>query len=255
MYDTITLVKVNVGANNNKFYELSDAGSGMIRARWGRVGTNGQSQTYPSHMFHTKLHEKLKKGYEEFSRSHGGSSATPKTSVKSAEGDHAQIAVIINSTRHVIADIADGHITVSKSGSVRTALGVVTAAQLSEARSLLRSLVSEKANGRIRSVTKERYLTLIPQKIADVVSDAWITTRWLSRQSELLNALGVQVMVSDALELQAKTSPEEFKSLMSDAYEGLDIFDLGGDEAAHGLIEAMYGGDVSRLAELLQAAR
>lgn len=61
-YTARYLVKVEPGANNNKWYKCEPHGDTWT-AKWGRVGNDGQQKDYPRSMYEKKLNEKLKKGY------------------------------------------------------------------------------------------------------------------------------------------------------------------------------------------------
>lgn len=62
------LIKVEPGANNNKFYKMSENSDGTFTAEYGRVGaTKPAQEVYPMEKWDTKLREKLssRKGYED----------------------------------------------------------------------------------------------------------------------------------------------------------------------------------------------
>ncbi len=62
-YDTYNkLYLENTKAGHRKFYEMSRTGSGWT-ARWGKIGTSGQTMYYESSLWGDKLSEKMKKGY------------------------------------------------------------------------------------------------------------------------------------------------------------------------------------------------
>lgn len=207
--ETVTLIHVNAAENNNKFYELSKMPDGSTFARWGRVGGGkAQTRTYPGHgSFQTKRQEKLRKGYTVFDGGHASQALASTPS-----GDMAKlvsaglfrtaaarktandlIAHLIRSNRHAIGTATGGRITVSDSGAVSTALGAVSMAQIAQARTALATLRS----GYDRRAV-ETYLTLIPQKIADVRATDWVTRSWCRQQDDLLDALESAVTMSAA---------------------------------------------------------
>ncbi len=61
----IYLIKVEPGANNNKFYNLFEQADGTFRAEYGRVGGHTAVEIYPMSMWDKKYKEKLstRKGY------------------------------------------------------------------------------------------------------------------------------------------------------------------------------------------------
>ena len=58
----VYLVKVEPGANNNKFYKMIPKGDHWD-AEYGRVGAGSQTRTYPMYEWKKKYNEKIKKGY------------------------------------------------------------------------------------------------------------------------------------------------------------------------------------------------
>lgn len=207
--ETITLIQVNAAGNNNKFYELSKMPDGSTFARWGRVGGGtGQSRSYPGHSsFDAKFNEKLRKGYTVFD---GGNEVARTAAVTTHRGQLADrvstglfpagkkaaadlIAHLIRSNRHAIDTATGGRIKVSDSGAVTTALGSVSLAQITSARRELSIL----RKGYDRSAV-EKYLTLIPQRIANVRETDWVTRSWCRDQDDLLDALESAVAMSAA---------------------------------------------------------
>lgn len=210
MSTVLMLIKVDTRANNNKFYELTELPNGGAAARWGRVGASGQRQTYDyPGAFREKLAEKTRKGYQVFS---GDSPATPSAAPQALPTDRilaslfdekartsaasSFVASLVRNNRHAITDATGGKITVNTSGAVTTALGPVTRAQVLEARSVLTALSSQLSTGSFTRVDRERYLTLIPQKVRDVTTTDWITGTWVQQQRDLLDALDTAVSMS-----------------------------------------------------------
>ncbi|MFV8246806.1 WGR domain-containing protein [Mycolicibacterium peregrinum] len=206
--ETVTLIQVNAAGNNNKFYELSRMPDGSTLARWGRIGAgNAQTRTYPGHgSFQVKLNEKLRKGYTVFDgastracKPHAANGAlrrhvaaglfpgaVPSTSAELLDQ-------LVRYNRHAIDSATGGRITVSDSGSVTTALGPVSLDQVTAARSALAQLRSGYDRWAV-----EKYLTLIPQKIANVRETDWVTPAWCRQQDDLLDALESAVVMSAA---------------------------------------------------------
>ena len=62
-YDTYNkLYLENTTAGHRKFYEMTHTASGWM-ARWGKIGTSGQTMFYHENLWGDKLSEKIKKGY------------------------------------------------------------------------------------------------------------------------------------------------------------------------------------------------
>lgn len=55
----------SMAVNSHKFYELHEVGrkSGLVLAKWGRVGKAGDEKIYEQGEANKKLREKLRKGY------------------------------------------------------------------------------------------------------------------------------------------------------------------------------------------------
>lgn len=210
MPNVTMLIKVDTRANNNKFYELTELPNGGVRARWGRVGAVGQSQTYnyPG-AFREKLNEKQRKGYVLFSGAQNDPAPSTPHALPTdrileslfAKEKHtatatALVASLVRNNRHAITDATGGKITVNTSGAVTTALGPVTRNQVVEARTVLDALAAQMAGGTFTRHDRERYLTLIPQKVRDVTTTDWITGTWVQQQRDLLDALDTAVSMS-----------------------------------------------------------
>lgn len=59
------LIFVDSDVNHNKFYEMRSNDNGTFTVTWGRVGSTGQSATFPMSDWDKKLKEKTKKGYKD----------------------------------------------------------------------------------------------------------------------------------------------------------------------------------------------
>lgn len=191
------LVMVDTIDNNNKFYELTELSDGRVQARYGRIGATEQTRVYPPGNFDKKLNEKLRKGYVR--RDTAAVVPSNVTGIEAADrvnkalfNGHADAAsrkfaeMLLRTNRHAIEDATGGKIMVNKdSGAVTTALGPVTQNQLSEARVLLAELAGGSRNRR----AIEKYLTIIPQRIANVRTTDWMTGSWVKSQEDLLDAL------------------------------------------------------------------
>lgn len=208
MAQQVMLVMVDTVDNHNKFYELTELPDGRVQARYGRVGSTEQRRVYPPGSFSAKKREKLRKGYIVRDIAGAPTTATAATGLDAADrvnkalfnGKATAVSkkfaeILLRNNRHAIEDATGGKIHVNKdSGSVTTALGPVTAAQLIEARSLLASLrVTTRRRADI-----ERYLTLIPQHIRNVRETDWITSSWARSQEDLLDALEAAIASSAA---------------------------------------------------------
>lgn len=59
------LVMVSGDANSNKFYEMTDNGTGTFNVKYGRVESTVQTGSYPTSLWDSKYREKIKKGYKD----------------------------------------------------------------------------------------------------------------------------------------------------------------------------------------------
>lgn len=201
--DTAMLVKVETGANSNKFYELTLTGD-TVQARWGRVGANGQTKAYSGGRakFESLLRSKKAKGYREVevvdSNTHAASHAALRTAslrglAKPAFADDQRIATLVDSivsvNAHSIATASGGKIALAD-GQLRTPLGVIGRASLDEADKLLDIIAaSSDHDEQVRHL--EHYLTLVPQKVGSRRGweDALLTPEALGKQSEFVRQL------------------------------------------------------------------
>ena len=67
--DNVYLIKVDSYNNNNKFYQMIDNHNGFFVVKYGRVGTEGQTHSYPIEQWDDKYYEKIRKGYTNDRRS------------------------------------------------------------------------------------------------------------------------------------------------------------------------------------------
>lgn len=210
------LIYVDTRGNNNKFYELTELPSG-VQVRYGRVGSEGTVRVYNGYdAYESKRGEKLRKGYVPFAGAAPSTTSTDKgadaeKSVltglfgKETPAATALTKALVANNRHSISLVTGGKITVSDSGAVTTALGPVTAAQLAEAQRILDTIAAAIPPASAASpADTSRYLTLIPQRIANLSAlDKWLTPSWVNEQRDLLDALRT------ALTLNAPSGPSD----------------------------------------------
>lgn len=203
------LVKVDSGVNSNKFYELTALPDGGVRARWGRVGADGQTTTLPARYrgwdgVCRKADEKRARGYHDVRRAGGSQDHRPPARTLAAAAKAAAVSrpnpaidALIDrlaaANRHAIETVSGGRITVAASGAVSTALGPVTADTIAHARGLLDRLETDPAAWMV-----DEYLMLIPQVVArtrgwesDFMSPAAV-----ARQRDFLDQLDGAVAMS-----------------------------------------------------------
>lgn len=185
--ETAMLIFTDAKENNNKFYEIILDDNDMVTARWGRVGAEGQSKTYPGgiHEFNRIMNSKIAKGYV---RTKTIAVASSKNTSKVELADAAKrdllgdkvddpkskvliqlVEKLTEMNRHQIYAASNGNIQIDESGLIRTPLGLVTVSTIDEARVLLDKIekfVEKKSFTTDKYIKNlEDYLKLIPQKV------------------------------------------------------------------------------------------
>lgn len=202
--ETTMLVKVETGANSNKFYEVVLDGD-TVHARWGRVGADGQRKDYPGGrgQYDRLIDSKERKGYVEVEVVDGGTAkptngaalrqATLRGLAKPDFTDDSRIADVIDRivkvNAHSIATTSGGRIELSD-GQLKTPLGVIGRRSLDRADTLLAdlTLTTDRA---AQVPLLEEYLTLVPQRVGSRRGweDALLTPEALGEQSEFVRQL------------------------------------------------------------------
>jgi poly [ADP-ribose] polymerase len=215
------LVQVDPRSNRNKFYEVTLEGD-VVTKRWGRVGAGDGGQRMVESTgragYEKAIASKIKRGYskvdlvdgdpgENVTRSELATVARRKIpATKKADpvlDDLLEQWCAAN--RHAIETTSGGRITVDTSGVVSTALGVVSARTIAEARTVLDRIAADPTNER----SIGRYLELVPQDLgrrggwADVFQDRSM----VANQGDFLDQLASSVSLAtatDASEVDAE---------------------------------------------------
>lgn len=211
------LVKVSAGENSNKFYEVTLDASGTVTKRWGRVGADGQTCYEHSGEagYHRVIQSKMGRGYRKVDLVDGPTPgrvrnlvevaqrripAKPKTKAKGASDElMALIARWCQANRHNIESTSGGHITVSDTGVVKTALGAVSGRTVSDARMILDRI--SNATGVPVGLVNE-YLSLIPQEVGRTRGweDRFASPAELARQKDFLDALEASTALAGSVQ-------------------------------------------------------
>lgn len=125
-YNDVKLVMVTEN-NNNKFYNMHDNNDGTFTVTWGRVGTDGTKTTYPIKDWSSKYNSKVKKGYQDISKT------TTVTKGYKAEDD-PEIEKLLN---HLLA-ISRQYV------SNQTDIGTLNPATITEVQDLINTLTTIK---------------------------------------------------------------------------------------------------------------
>lgn len=208
MSETKMLVKVEIGANNNRYYELTLDGDN-VTARWGRVGNSGQTKIYGGgeKKFQSLLKSKAGRGYKEVEII-GNSGGSPKPSsallqaaslrglAKPEFATDARISKVITTlvdqNAHSIATVSGGQIKLTD-GQLQTPLGVIGRRSLEEAQEILDDLSKDAPDApkQPRVSNLENFLRLVPQKVG--LQRGWeddlLTPEALAKQNDFLSQL------------------------------------------------------------------
>lgn len=226
------LIKVEAGANNNKYYEMIDNEDGTFTAKWGRVGRNPQEKIYPTSAWDRIYRQKLgpRKGYTDVTHTVAVSSDTTTNS-----GDR-----IVSDSR-IIKDIFQFLLS-STSQSVSTNYLVpvqgVTQAMIDDAQSAINRLVglSVSEDWSDFNRTLQDLFTVIPRKMDRVADHLLIEVgsrdktleaaqRIISDEEDNLDSLRGQVVVS------ATDDKDEQQSSLFDRL-GIVVEDVDNQEKA-----------------------
>ena len=115
--------------NHNKFYHMHDNNDGTFTVTWGRVGTDGTKTTYPIKDWSSKYNSKVKKGYQDISKT------TTVTKGYKPEND-PEIEKLLT---HLLA-ISRQYV------SNQTDIGTLNPATITEVQDLINSLTNIKTN-------------------------------------------------------------------------------------------------------------
>jgi poly [ADP-ribose] polymerase len=212
-----TLVLVSSTANSNKFYRLTLDANGAVSKTFGRVGATGVTNVeHTGYQGYERMrHEKLRKGYREVDVSND-EITPPKiatmrlaTVAKSGLTDEtmAENAIvsdlidrIVKVNAHDILEASGGLIKVDISGRIKTPVGLVTAAAIRQAGSLLDTM-EKKKRAATRVPLLEQYLTLVPQKVSSRAGWAEVffeNADAFAKQREFLDQLAESVAFYEA---------------------------------------------------------
>lgn len=209
MAQSVTLIKVNAGENNNKFYELTLDDNGTVTARYGRVGSTGTKRVagHGEAAYKRVLREKTRKGYKEAATVDSGASrtaidsaalkdatrkglATPESANNEAIG--ALLDTLVTQNRHQIVAASDGMIEVNDDGVLKTPLGIITRESIASAREILKKIAAASSKETKTYVANvEEFLTLVPQKVPSKRGwhSSFFTDESIPRQNDFLDQL------------------------------------------------------------------
>jgi len=211
------LIQTNADANHNKFYEVTLEDDGNVKARWGRVGSAGQSGSkgQGERAFEAAVRAKTSSGYQEVAimvaetatgQPQASLAELAKREVLGQANDPALVALIdrlVAINRHQLQAASGGQIQIID-GQVRTALGLITLSSVSRARAQLedlQALVRRHDTGSAYSRALEDYLMLVPQRIPAQrgwAPEFFTTFTDFTKQNDLLDQLESSIKLAEA---------------------------------------------------------
>jgi len=200
-------VKVDVDANNNKYWKIWEYDDNSIAVEWGRVGApNPQSKTYPPYHknFMSLCASKEKKGYREAQVLDGTAGTTGTQTVTNIELKTV-VAEQIAATNPIVKKLMDRliannvHNIVSRTnitynaatGTFATPLGVITQKGIDTGRNLLYNISQANLTDRNTRQLVNDYLMIIPQETNTRTNPITIfeMADAIARQSDILDSL------------------------------------------------------------------
>lgn len=189
----VYLVKVEPGANNNKYYRMIPQGDHWT-AEYGRVGAGCQTRTYTMHEWDKKYNEKIRKGYVD--RTELVEDLIEKQKPTTPDGyrliEDKAIAEIVSRLQAMATKVVADNYTISSS---KVTMAMVSAAQEQLARMTAMNSVSvEDFNKALIEL-----FGIIPRRMGQV--SAYIAAspadygRIIEREQDLLDVMRGQVYV------------------------------------------------------------
>ncbi|MCW3783594.1 WGR domain-containing protein [Defluviimonas salinarum] len=226
--ETRMYILTDTQANNNKFWEVSIDAGGSVSSRNGRVGSAGQSRVLGAgqNLFQAKIREKERKGYRQVEIVAGaGASGLDGAALATAAEDEiargnpvlaALVRELAGINRHQILAASGGQMSLDlTTGIISTPVGVVTAANVAKARTLIgrfeRFVEAQDFDHPGFLETLEEYLMLVPQKVGSRRGwhrDFITGMESLVQQSALLDQLDASIGVATQRIRDAANSPD-----------------------------------------------
>jgi len=205
----LRLIKTDISANSNKFWNAWLMPDGTVKVEHGRVGASSRRLEHPGAgkaYFNQKVAEKLGKGYKKaqvLEQSEAAPThAVPKTDLKEVAKRDIGGGKLVNELIDLLVEenihLIEGATTITynrATGLFSTPLGIVSPAAIVTARRLLNELDTLRAGRLLRSPkaqgVAEQFLMLIPQKVGRKVDVEELFGRGaaISKQNDVLDAL------------------------------------------------------------------
>lgn len=186
----VYLVKIDSGANNNKYYRMVDDGSGTFHVEYGRVGATCQKASYPISQWEKKYTEKIRKGYIDRTNLRIVEQKKPDE-VQYKEIDDETVAQLVEELRMAAGALIKSQYTV--------AADAVTMAMVKQAERLMNELVASTSLREFNSLLEELF-GVIPRRMGKVSENLAETAddipKIISRERDILDVMAGQVQTN-----------------------------------------------------------
>ena len=198
------LVKVEPGANNNKYYRMIPNGD-MFDVQYGRIGTSGfQTKSYSMGKWDSTLKSKLKKGYVDQSRLVAETIIKEKKKKEYLDISNSAIASIVSRLQSMARQAIADNYTISSNK--------VTQVMIDEAQLTLNNLISADNVELFNKILVELF-KIIPRKMKKVKDN--LATKIddfgeiIQKEQDLLDVMKGQVTQQSLIKDDEEDSSEE----------------------------------------------
>jgi poly [ADP-ribose] polymerase len=219
---SLYLVKVEPGANNNKYYKMLENGS-TLEVQYGRIGVTGyQTASYPISQWDKKLKEKLKKGYVDQTRL-VAEPTIKKEKKQYLDIENPSISSIVSRLQIMARQAIEDNYTINSKN--------VSQQMVIEAQLILNNLISAETVESFNKILVELF-KVIPRKMSRVVDYLAKDTKnfagIIQREQDLLDVMKGQVIEKDIIAEDEDNSPEINKTILD--VMGLEFNDITNDD-------------------------
>ena len=190
MENSLYLVKVEPGENNNKFYQMLDSGDGNFVCKYGRIGNTGyQTKTYPISKWDSQYKSKIKKGYVDNSRLVAETTITPNKKKEYLDINNPSIAQIVARLQSMARQAIKDNYTINSN--------LVTVKMIDEAQLILNNLIDTEDIELFNKILVDLFKT-IPRKMGKVkdylAKENKDYSEIIQREQDLLDIMKSQVI-------------------------------------------------------------
>jgi len=215
------LVKVEAGANNNKFYKMIENGD-IFEVQFGRIGASGyQTTSYPMSKWQSTLNSKLKKGYVDQTRLVAEESIKVKNK-EFKDIDNLSIRQIVERLQSMARKAIADNYTISSNK--------VSKKMVDEAQILVDELSKITEIDKFNDILIELFKT-IPRKMGKVAEylskEIGDIAKIIQREQDLLDVMRGQVVQNPIVnESDSMTSDKTVLESMGLVFEEVDSNDI-----------------------------